>query len=128
MEDDQYMYKKKIIIRYSQIAGTDLSDFPVLIDLKDRGLRIKADQSSKNIYFTDSGGKKKLDHEVAAFNPVQGELKAWVRIPKFSNGRDSVIYLVCGFPAEHKRPDQMLYDKTEGFVWDAYYKLVLLNQ
>lgn len=119
------MYKKKIIIRYSQTAGTDLSDFPVLIDLKDRGLRIKADQNNMNIYFTDSGGKKKLDHEVAAFNPVQGELKAWVRIPKFSNGRDSVIYLVCGFPAEPKRPDQMLYDKTEGFVWDAYYKLVL---
>ncbi len=115
------MYKKKIIIRCSQIAGTDLSDFPVLIDLKDRDLRIKTDQSSKNIYFADSGGKKKLDHEVAAFNTVQGELKAWVRIPKLSSGLDSVIYLVCGLEG----PDQLLHDKTEGSVWDAYHKLVL---
>jgi FlaG/FlaF family flagellin (archaellin) len=93
-------YRKPITI--NGVVGGPHTDFPVLVTISgdtDIGGNTGASGGSADgdhIYFTDSDGTTKLDHEIESFSVSGGaaSLVAWVRVPSLSAGK--VIYLYYG--------------------------------
>jgi hypothetical protein len=90
-------YRKRIIINSQKVNG-DLTDFPVLINITDSDLKNKSRSDGYDIYFTQSDGETKLDHEIEYFDNSNGKLEAWVRIPALSSTSDTLIYMHYGNP------------------------------
>jgi len=63
----------------------------------------------------DPTGVVKLDHELEQYNPVTGQLTAWVRIPSLSHTGDTTLYVFYGNSAV----TSSLENKTG--VWDSSY-------
>lgn len=97
---DSYDYKKVITIDHTQI-GSDLSNYPLLINAHDADLKSTANggnvQSPEgyDIAFYDKNSVR-LDHEIELYNAATGEYVAWVRIPTLSASEDTKIFLVYG--------------------------------
>jgi hypothetical protein len=98
-----WQYRKHLRIDSSRVAG-DLNNFPVLISTIDADW-IEDSQGTPghvaqtdggDILFTASDGSTKLDHEIETYNPVTGELVAWVKVPALSDSFDTVIYIYYG--------------------------------
>lgn len=115
------MYRRTITIDHTRVLGTDQRDFPVLVCLADPGLKAVsagghvAHDRGEDLYFTLPDGRTRLPHELLAYDPEKGELKAWVRIPALSCSEDTELYLYYGDPGIEPQPHQ---------VWDAGYQLV----
>ncbi len=98
-----YSYVRAIIIDHTKVPNTDQVNFPFLFNSSDPEFRSTANgghvtNSSGNdiIFSTDPTGQTKLDHEFEKYNPVTGQLIAWVRIPTLSHSADTVVYLFYG--------------------------------
>jgi predicted RNA-binding Zn-ribbon protein involved in translation (DUF1610 family) len=90
-----WSYRKPITINSSKV-NSDLSDFPVLINITDSDLSSKAQSDGYDIVFTSSNNRIKLDHEIENYASGTGELVTWVRIPSLSSSTDTVIYMYYG--------------------------------
>jgi hypothetical protein len=96
--DQDWQYRKKITINHSKVTG-DLSDFPVLINIEDSDLTVKAQVDGDDILFMDgSGVANRLFHEIERYNSSSGELVAWVNVTSLSSSSDTIIYLYYGNP------------------------------
>ncbi len=88
-----FLRRRNITLDHTKVAAT-LTNFPVLIDLYDRGLHDHAQVNGSDILFTHSSGTK-LAHEIetfnATYNGTHAHLIAWVEIPSLSNATDTVI-------------------------------------
>jgi hypothetical protein len=72
-----------------------------------------------DIFFsTDPNGLTKLDHEMEEYNPVTGQVVAWVRIPTLSHTTDTVLYLFYG------NPNITSSQQNPGGVWNSNYQAV----
>jgi subtilisin-like proprotein convertase family protein len=107
-EEFGYKYRKQIKILDSMTpAGctSDLSNFPVLIDLSGDWLKTEANGGNishpygYDIIFKAEDGETKLDHEIEKYDGVNGTLVAWVRIPTLKVNADTVIYMYYGNPS-----------------------------
>ena len=49
-----------------------------------------------DILFTASDGTSKLDHEIETYDPVTGELVAWVKVSTLSGSTDTSLYIYYG--------------------------------
>jgi len=120
---DRRGYRRRIVVDYTKVSGESLSGFPVLVALKDAGLRAEAHGGhvamldGGDFLFLDSDGRSPLAHELEAYDPIAGALKAWVRIPVLSQTDDTVIYLCYGQAEER-------VEGSRSGVWDAHYNLV----
>ncbi|MBN2485258.1 MAG: DUF2341 domain-containing protein, partial [Bacteroidales bacterium] len=97
-----YAYEKTITINRSQVGGTsNLYNFPMLISHTDPDLSTVANgghvrhASGYDIVFLDATGNK-LDHEFETYNPANGEIIAWVRIPVLSASQNTNIKVIYG--------------------------------
>jgi hypothetical protein len=121
----EYACSLPITIDSTRVSGsTDLTDFPVLIDLTNVSLKNTGSCGSviysngNDIIFSDSTQTTQLDHEMVSYDGAAGKLVAWVRVPTLSATVDTVINLhfgnsnVCG-PMENPTG-----------VWDANYAAV----
>jgi hypothetical protein len=97
-------FKKTITIDADEVAGTNnLTDFPVLIDLTDNDLRTVANGGNVenlngwDMVFTDTN-LVPLDHDLERYDPVTGDLTAWVKIPVLPHDQDYVVYMMYGNP------------------------------
>ena len=89
-----WLYRKKIEIDYTKVGGT-LVNFPVLISISsDSDLSAKARSDGYDILFTTSNGATKLNHERVSYST--GTLQAWVKVPKISSSKNTVIYMYYG--------------------------------
>ena len=116
------MYRKKILIDSVNVAGVGLKDFPVLVELRDADLRGRArggqvgDAQGSDIFFTAPPGDAALAHEIEAYDPESGALRAWVRVPELSPETDTAFFICCG--ASDSRPPQ-----EPGAVWGSNYRM-----
>jgi RHS repeat-associated protein len=98
-----YSYQRSIVIDHTKVPNTDQADFPFLFNTTDPVLKTTANGghvTNSNgydiIFSTDPGGLTKLDHELEEYNPVTGQVIAWVRIPTLSHTTDTVLYVFYG--------------------------------
>jgi len=93
------MFPKKIILDHTLVTGDPLQDYPVYLhiaspDLKvvDAGGRLHANDGSE-LFFTLADQRDRLLHTLSRYDPDQGELEAWVRIPALTSRADTVLAL-----------------------------------
>lgn len=110
-----WKYRKLIIINHNKVEGT-LTDFPVLISIKDPKLinRIKDDGS--DVIFTIDNGNGKLYREIEDYNNQTGSLVAWVNIPKLNNTEDYKIYMYYGNPDANEPNDTLTWNNNYTMV------------
>ncbi|MFX0211093.1 MAG: DUF2341 domain-containing protein, partial [Candidatus Hodarchaeota archaeon] len=113
--DTRWNYRKNITIDFNKV-GSDLTDFPVLIDIYDHDLQNEAQTSGNDILFTDSFGYI-LDHEIEQYsriyNSTHSHLVAWVKT-NLSSTQDTIISMYYGNPtvSSQENPER---------VWDNNY-------
>jgi len=98
-----YGFRKSIRIDHNRVGGTaDLVDFPLLIHVTDPDLRTTVNggmaETGFDIVFR-SGAGTNLDFEIERYDPLTGELVAWVRLPTLAYNVDTFLYVYYGDPA-----------------------------
>ena len=97
-------YRRPLTIDHTRVLNTDQRDFPLLIRLCDPTLRSTASgghvahSHGTDLFFTQADGRTRLPHELAAYDPEQGQLEAWVQVPVLSCRQDEILYLYYGDP------------------------------
>ncbi|MFX0204192.1 MAG: hypothetical protein ACFFCW_49475, partial [Candidatus Hodarchaeota archaeon] len=90
--DTRFNFRKNITIDSAKV-NTDLSNFPVLIDLYDSDLQNDAQASGNDIMFTDASGSI-LDSEIESYeriyNATHAHLVTWVKA-NLSNSQDTIL-------------------------------------
>ncbi len=96
--DASWAYRKPITIDHARVSGgTDLTDFPVLIDLSaDADLAAGAQANGNDILFTSADGTTKLSHEIETYTSATGALVAWVKVPSLWAHVDTTLYMYYG--------------------------------
>ena len=120
-----YSYRRAILIDHNKVPNTDQASFPFLFKSTDPALATTANGGHVTnangydiIFSSDPSGAVKLDHELEQYNPVTGQVSAWVRLPALSHTTDTLLYVFYGNSAI----TTSLENKTG--VWDSNYKLV----
>jgi len=115
-------YQRAIVIDHTRVPNTDQMNFPLLFNTIDPTLATTANgghmtnAQGYDIYFSlDPNGATKLDHELEEYNPLTGQVIAWVRIPLLSHATDTVVYMFYGNPNVNT-PQQ-----NPTGVWDNNY-------
>jgi hypothetical protein len=86
-------YQKDISIDHTQVVS-DLSNFPVLIDITDSDLQSNVLSNGNDIIFSVDGTP--VCHEIELFEQSTGHLVAWVKVPYLSSSVDTVITMHYG--------------------------------
>jgi len=110
-----WMYRKEININHSKIS-TSLSNFPIVIDIVDIDLAIKAQSDGDDIVFIDENSDK-LNHEVESYNSSDGGLITWVNVSSISSSSDTTLFMYYG------NPDCENQEDVEG-VWDSNFEAI----
>ncbi len=120
-----YEYRKKFSIdntKVSEISASDLSNFPVLIDLTDSDLSagsgLVKSPNGFDIAFTAADGTTQLDHELETYISGTGQIQAWVRFPTLNATTDTDFYIYFGNLSQTT-------DQSTPSTWDANYQLVM---
>ena len=120
--NSSWLYRQGITIDSDNVdfsLSGSLSQFPVLISLTDgsNSLFGNAQPDGDDILFTASDGHTKIPHEIQAYDDTGGseELLAWVRVPTFNNGSNTVIYMYYGNASASSQ-------ETPSSVWDSSFK------
>src|SRR5208283_4824361 len=117
-----YSFQRAIAIDHTKVPNTDQVNFPFLFNTTDPAFATTANgghvtsSTGNDIFFsTDPNGLTKLDHELEEYNPVTGQVVAWIRIPTLSHTTDTVLYVFYG-NASITTPQQ-----NPTGVWDSNY-------
>lgn len=93
----------KLTIDHDQVSGSiNLTDFPMLVDITFSGLMTIGNggdvESSDgyDIIFIGDDSTSVLDHEIELYDPSEGRIIMWVRIPILSYDEDTIIYINYG--------------------------------
>ena len=120
-----YGNQRVILIDHTRVPNTDQINFPFLFNTTDPDLATVdngghvANLNGYDIIFSsDPNGQTKLDFEVEQYNPVTGQLVAWIRVPTLSHSSDTVIYVFYGNPAITAS------QANPAGVWDSNYQAV----
>lgn len=111
-------YRKEITINSSQVPS-DLTNFPVLINLSsDSDLVSHAQTDGDDILFTNDTGTK-LNHEIESWNNTgNGDLVAWVNVTSLSHDTDTDIYMYYGNSgASNQENPEDVWDSNYVAVW-----------
>ena len=120
-----YAFKKSIVIDHNKVSGgSDLLNFPVLVNISSSPERDQLrtfvngghvqNSNGYDIIFTDANNNK-LDHQVESYDPVTGNLIAWVRLPVLSASVNTTIRMLYGNP-------QISTDPSVKSVWDPNFR------
>lgn len=103
------------------IAGSkvpeQLTDFPVYIDLTQDDFKTRLDAAQLSFKRRMGANIDNLPYELQSFDPATGRLRAWVLLPRLSNGGDTSFELQYGDPAVAAAPNAPE-------VWRNGYRLV----
>jgi len=107
--------RKNLTVSHEKVTS-DLSDFPMLVDIYDQDLRTDVRPDGMDIAF--ALGDTVLSHEIESFdqayNSTHAHLIAWVKIPLLLGTQDTTITMYYNNPAAPILPDP-------GKVWDSGY-------
>ena len=109
-------YRKKITVNHSQVQNS-LSNFPMLINISDSDLQQNAKSDGSDIAFISyEDNSTQYDHEIERY--VNGDLTAWVKLPRLSSTKDSRFWMYYGNneAISSENPSQVWTDDYVG-VW-----------
>ncbi|MFA5126609.1 MAG: DUF2341 domain-containing protein [Patescibacteria group bacterium] len=117
-------YKRAITLGLgSTVSSGPHTDFPVVISetqeyLKSvaNGGKVYNENGYDIIFASDSDGNTVLDHEIETYNPTNGELVAWVKIPSLAT--NTTIYMFYG------NPNITSTQENVDGVWSNNYQIV----
>ena len=115
--DSDWGCRKLITINSSQVSS-NLSNFPILVNITDIDLRDDAQEDGDDITFVLwDDNSTKLNHEIELFNKTTGEIVVWINVTNLSSTVDRKIWMyynnsVCS-------NQQNIND-----VWDSNYVMV----
>jgi len=95
--DAGWFYRKEIVVDHVMV-DSDLFSFPLLVDIVDADLAVKAQVDADDIVFTDKAGSV-LSHEIERFDDVTGGLVVWVNVPCISSLESTSVYMYYGNPS-----------------------------
>ena len=117
-----YQYQKTLEINYTKV-GEFVANFPVLVSLGSpesnelrtisNGGRIYSN-TGYDIIFVDANYNK-LDHQIESYDPVSGNLVAWVRFPFISNAANTIFRVLYS-------NSQITTNQSVESVWNSSYK------
>ncbi|MDR3414017.1 MAG: DUF2341 domain-containing protein, partial [Formivibrio sp.] len=117
-----YSYVRAIVIDHTHVPNTDQTNFPFLFNTTDPTLANVANGghvTSLNgydiVFSADPSGQTKLDYELEEYDPVAGQVIAWVRLPKLSHTTDTILYVFYGNTGITGS------QQNAAGVWDANY-------
>ena len=121
-----YAYSRVITIDHTKVPNTDQTNFPLLVSLTDpllanvaNGGHVTSANGYDIIFASDAAGANKLDHEIESYNPSNGQIIMWVRIPALSHTVDTTVYLVYGNATISSSQENRtgVWDSNFGGVW-----------
>jgi|GEM_PF-5147313 len=110
-----WKYRKTLTITHTKIPAL-LTNFPVLIQLRDTDIKLKAQPDGDDIVFVDKNGIR-FPHEIEKYTNTNGDLVAWVSVSSLSPTQDSTFYMYYGNPLSQ---NQQQREET----WDTHYLAV----
>ncbi|MGD0733384.1 MAG: DUF2341 domain-containing protein [Terracidiphilus sp.] len=120
-----YSFQRVVVIDHTKVPNTDQVNFPFLFNTTDpdfasisNGGQVVSSSGYDIIFSTDPDGLTKLDHEMEEYNPVTGQVIAWVRIPTLSHTTDTVLYVFYG------NPNVTSSEQNPTGVWNGNYQAV----
>ena len=121
-----YTYQRFVVIDHTKIPNTDQANFPFLFNTTDpafatvaNGGHVTSPNGYDIIFSTDPNGLTALGFELQQYNPVTGQVIAWVRIPTLSHTSDTVLYVFYGNSAITTS------QANKSAVWDSGFQEVL---
>ena len=112
-----WQYQKQIAIDHTKVS-TNITNFPVLINITDPDLRDKAQSDGDDILFMNNTGlASKLDHEIEYYNNSDGHLVAWVNILYLSSTNDTILHMYYGHPSA-------VNQQNPADVWNTHHTVV----
>jgi len=98
--------RKSISINNSLISGTtDLTNFPIVLDITDTNLQAGAKPDASDIVFTSDNGTTQLDHDIDFYDSTIGRLVVWVELPTFYASTPTHIYMYYSNPSAANQED-----------------------
>lgn len=110
--NSNWEYRKEITIDHNQVAS-DLSNFPICINITDTDLRDKAQADGDDILFTNETGTQ-LNHEIELYNSTTGQLVSWVNVTDLSSTSNTTLYMYYNNSGASNQ-------ENVGDVWDSNY-------
>jgi Concanavalin A-like lectin/glucanases superfamily/Domain of unknown function (DUF2341) len=121
-----FQYSRALTINHALVPNSDQSNFPVLFSgtypslaSASNGGHVQNANGYDIIFTSDSAGSNRLNFEVESYDPVTGQIAAWVQVPNVSHTQDTVMYLAYG-----NSSITTSQANTAG-VWDSNYQMVL---
>ena len=113
--DTDWSYRKRITINHIYITS-DLTNFPIMVDITDSDLKDKAQSDGDDITFVDENNIK-LNHEIEMYDSSTGHLIAWVNVTHLYATVDTIIYIYYGNPTCSSQ-------QNPAGTWDSNFVLV----
>ena len=117
-----YSYQRAIVIDHTKIPNTDQTNFPYLFNTIDPTFatttyngHVTSPNGYDMIFTSDPAGQNILNYEMEEYDPVHGQVIAWVRIPTLSHTTDTVIYVLYG------NSSITTSQQNPAGVWDSNY-------
>lgn len=112
-----WKYRKQITVSKTMTTGSH-QGFPLLVALSgDADLAAHAQPDGDDLVFVLSGATDRLHHEIERYDPVAGDLWAWVRLPVLEDSKDTVLWLYYG-------NQQVASQQSAAQVWSGGYEAV----
>lgn len=118
--------RKKFIIESDSVSGTsNLTNFPVLINITDSDFAFNASPSigtnnsnGFDIAFSAADGTTALDFELESYNSGTGQIIFWVRFPSLNPNIDTQFFIYYG-------DSGITTDQSTTSTWNSNYQLVM---
>jgi len=124
-----YDWEAVITIDNTMVSGTNnLTDFPIVITLNYPDLKTTSngggvtDNNGYDIVFADMNNDQ-LDHQIESYDPLTGELVAWIRIPTLYANVDTEFKMFFGNSSLAVSGSGIANPSTEN-VWSNNYEAV----
>lgn len=93
-----------LVVESDLVAGP-LTDYPLLVQLTNPAFTADAQADGDDLVVTAADGTTRLDHQLERWDPLTGELTAWVRLPALGDATDTVLYLYLDNPTAVDQQD-----------------------
>lgn len=117
-----FTYNRSLTVDYTLVPSTQ-TDFPMLVNFTNNDFRTVGNGGNVQhasaydvCFYSDAGLSSALFWEMESYNPVTGEVVAWVKIPSLSSSVDTVIYIGYGDSSISS------FQSTASSVWDSDYE------
>ncbi len=134
-----YGFFRSVTVDQTKVGGT-VSSFPLLISIQGAAsVKTVANGGRVNntvtqvggsggtipadlVFSSDPNGTSRYAWEVEQYDPVNGNLVAWVNVPTINSSTGAVLYMVYGDPAVTTQQNTGSFSPAS--VWDSFYKAV----